>query len=229
MVEFLASVLIFVAAHTILPIPAIRNRLIRLLGRSRYLLVYSLLSTALLIWIIVAARRAPFVPLWPVQDWQVWPPIILGPIAAWLLAAGLIEPNPLSISIRREAHEVGPVPQITRHPILWSFLLWAWSHIPANGDLVSLIMFGGFGLLALAGFWLVDSRARQRMGIDRWEELARVTSIIPFAAAAAGRARVGWSLSMTLATVIAGGLAAWFATGGHLMLTGVDPLSRFGW
>ena len=93
------------------------------------------------------------------------------------------------------------MPQITRHPVLWSFLLWAWSHIPANGDLVSLIMFGGFGLLALAGFWLVDSRARQRMGIDRWEELARMTSIVPFAAAAAGRARFGWSLSMTFATV----------------------------
>ena len=52
---------------------------------------------------------------------------------------------------------------LVRHPILWSFFLWSSSHAIANGDLVTLIMFGGFALFSLAGMRLQERRAQRRM------------------------------------------------------------------
>lgn len=225
---FLVSILAFVGAHVILPIPAIRNGLISLIGKPAYLLAYSLLSIALITWVIVEARYAPRIVLWQPQDWQTLVPLLAVPIAAWLLIAGMVEPNPLSVSLRStNAREVGGMARITRHPVLWAFLLWAASHVVANGDLVSLIMFGGLALLALGGFSLVDFRVRRRLGESHWRELARGTSIVPFAAILAGRTRLEWTWSLTITAVVALAASIWFVHQGHLWLVGVDPLARF--
>lgn len=229
MTEFLAAIVVFVVAHVVLPVPAIRSPLIRLAGRRGYLLGYSLLSIGLIAWVVIAARRAPYTPLWALQPWHALVLIVLMPVAAWLLIGGLAEPNPLSISLRSTTDaSVGPVARITRHPVLWAFVLWAGGHTIANGDLVSLIMFGGLTLLAIAGFPLVDRRARRRLGAARWTELAHATSIIPFAAVAAGRARFVWTLSATLWAIVALGGSIWFAVDGHARLIGLDPLAIFG-
>lgn len=48
-----------------------------------------------------------------------------------------------------------------RHPQLTGFALWAFAHVLPNGDLPSLILFGGLGLWALAEM-VVINRAQPR-------------------------------------------------------------------
>jgi len=223
---FVASLAAFIAAHLVLPIPALRTRLIKWFGKRAYLLGYSLLSSALLVWVVFAAIDAPYIELWPLQPWQALVSLLAVPVAAWLLIAGLTQPNALSISFRESGGiQLGPVTSVTRHPVLWGFLLWSVSHAIANGDLVSLIMFGGLTLLAVIGFRLVDLRARRRLGPKRWKQISQNTSIIPFAAVLAGRTRLVWSWQTSLAALVALLTTVWFALQGHRWLIGVDPLA----
>jgi uncharacterized membrane protein len=221
--EFAAAVVFFIASHAILPRQPIRARLIRHFGRRGYFVGYSVLSTLSLLWVVIAARRAPYIQLWAPAPWQAVVPAILVPLALWLLVMGVAEPNPLSMSPRKAAPVVGPVARITRHPLLWAFLLWAAAHVPANGDVVSVVMFGSLALLAAAGFALVDRRVRRRMGDAAWSELAATTSIVPFAAILAGRARFAWTPSMTVCAVVVVAVSAWFLVDGHRLLIGGDP------
>ena len=229
MTEFLVAIAVFVVAHVVPPAAPVRMRLIAWFGRRVYLVGYSLVSLALIVWIIRAALHAPYLPLWNPSPWQTLVPILVMPIAAWLLFAGVIEQNPLSISLRPadSETELGPAAAVTRHPVLWAFLLWAGSHIPPNGDIVSLILFGGMALLTIAGFAVVDSRARRRLGDKRWQMLAAGTSLLPFAAILAGRMRVRLSARLLLSVAVAIAAYLWFLFQGHELLIGPDPLAWF--
>lgn len=43
-----------------------------------------------------------------------------------------------------------------RHPMLWGGILWAVAHLLVNGDLASLILFGGIGLWAIVAILAID-------------------------------------------------------------------------
>ena len=224
MAEFLIALGCFLAAHLVPAAPLLRTWLIRRLGRPLYLGAYSLLSLVLLGWVIFAARRAETILLWEPASWQWLVPFIVMPFAAMLLAGGLLEPNPLSISLRAGA-EPGPITTVTRHPVLWAFLIWALAHIPPNGRLVAVILFGAMALFSIAGLLLVDLRTRRQLGDDRWRQLSAGTSVLPFAALISGRARpVPWK---RLALPGAVGLVAyvWFLLQGHALLIGPDPVA----
>ena len=227
MTEFLTAIALFLIAHVVPPTPPLRTRLVARFGRRAYLLGYSLVSLTLIAWIVAAARRAPYLPLWDHAPWQALVPVLVMPLATWLLIAGLVEPNPLSISLRatRPETELGPVAAVTRHPVLWAFLLWAGSHVPPNGDVVSVILFGGMALLAIAGFAVVDRRARRRLGEERWRMLAVATSIVPFAAILAGRTRARVSAQLLFSITAALAVYLWFLLQGHQVLIGPDPLA----
>jgi len=59
-----------------------------------------------------------------------------------------------------------------RHPMLWGTVIWAASHLLVNGDLASLVLFGGIGVWALvtmavinrAGPWLQPTSGRGLVG-----------------------------------------------------------------
>jgi uncharacterized membrane protein len=227
MIEFLTAVVFFLLAHIIPPIPMVRRYIINLAGQRIYVIAYSLLSLALIVWVIAAAHRAPYVALWAAQRWQAFVPLIGMPFALWFIIGGVAEPNPLSISLySKTARQLGPMARVTRHPVLWGFLLWALSHVPPNGNLVAVILFGGMAILALGGFWLVDRRAQQRLGQANWLELAHSSPLIPFSAIGQA-ATIAWSrLLIWAATAIV--IFLWLLLQGHALLIGVDPLSTFG-
>ncbi|MDX6751890.1 NnrU family protein [Geminicoccaceae bacterium 1502E] len=204
----------FMLAHVIPPLPPVRARLLAALGRRGYLLAYSLLSTALLVWVLVAAARAPHLPLWTPREWHYLVPVLVMPVALWLTVAGLVQRNPLSLTLRASPPEAAPgaIIRVTRHPVLWGLLLWALAHIPPNGDLVSLVLFGFMAGLAAIGIAMLDRRLRRRLGEERWRTLAR-------GAAADGPA---YLLPPALAAL---GLYAWFLLQGHALFIGVDPLA----
>lgn len=164
MTEFLLALAIFLAAHSIPASPGIRRRLVAATGERAYLLLYSLLSLGLLAWLISAAIRAPTVLLWPTGLGAYRLAVVLMVPASWLLVGGLGSPNPYSISLSRrpfDAERPGLVGWV-RHPVLWGFAIWALVHAIANGDLVSLILFGGFLVFSLAGMKLIERRRKRQ-------------------------------------------------------------------
>lgn len=226
MVQFALAYVLFMSAHVVPATPQVRGFAIRTLGRGAYLAVYSLISILLLVWLIAAALSAPTLFLWPLTPELVSVPLVVMPLALTLIATGLLQSNPLSVSLRDDGFDPdrAGIVSVTRHPVLWGFLLWALSHVAVNGDVVSVALFGGLALYAMAGFGLADKRAKSRLGPDRWTALAARTSILPFAAILAGRARLAVD-RQTLAAILVG-LAFYvlFLAGGHFWLFGVDPL-----
>lgn len=223
MIQFLLALALFLALHSVPAIPSIRQGLIARFGRRAYLITYSIVSLLALGWVFHAALRLDYIELWPPAAWQAWFPIILSPIALFLLVAGLISPNPASVTLRRGEGEPGAIVTITRHPVLWGFLLWAASHVVANGDLRSLLLFGTFALFSLFGMVMADRRVRKKAEPSVLA-IQKATSILPFVAILRGKMRFRLDRSMAIALIIAFAITAWLLVGGHAVLFGADPL-----
>jgi uncharacterized membrane protein len=226
MVAFAAALAAFFAAHVLPAYPPLRGRLIGAFGRRTYLGLYALLSAALLAWVVVAALKAPYVELWPPSPWRFAVPVAAMPLALAFLGAGLLQPNPLSISLARivQPTRVEGALAVTRHPVLWGFLVWSAAHLVANGNVVAVILFGSMALFSALGMHVLDRRARQRLGKREWQRLAAATSILPFAALL--RDRRPLRLDRRSAVGAALGLAVYLVllAVGHVWLLGLDPL-----
>jgi len=74
---------------------------------------------------------------------------------------------------------------------MWGIALWAGVHALARGDAASLVFFGSFVVLALAGTRLIDARKADSLGAE-WARFAAVTSNVPFTAIVEGRNRLSW-------------------------------------
>jgi uncharacterized membrane protein len=172
--ELGVALALFIAAHLLPARPAVRSRLAAVLGERLYLALYSLVSLALLGWLITAAGTAPYVPLWEPAPWQRWTAALLMAPACLLLTLGIGVPSPLSLgggTTRSDPEHPGIV-GIVRHPLLWALALWSAAHLLANGDLAHILLFGGFLALALAGMAALDRRSRARLGVEEWRRLA---------------------------------------------------------
>lgn len=216
MTEFALAFVVFLVSHSLPTRPPLRRRLVAALGERGFQTVYSLVSLALLAWLLVAAQRAPYVGLWPPALWQWQVTLALMPVAFVLIVIGLAVPNPLSVSLRRAPDRWAPsgLLRVVRHPLLWGLALWGAVHALPNGDLTLVVLFGGLALFALAGIPLVERRRKRELGRERFAALARRR----------GPYRDG-------ATQLLAGVAglALFALLLHLhpVLFGVDPLAVF--
>jgi uncharacterized membrane protein len=228
MAPFVLALAVFVVAHVIPAAPPVRRRLVATLGEGGFLAAYSLLSLGLFAWLLAETLAAPYLSLWPPARWTWHVTLVLVPLALVLLGAGALAPNALSIAFVPGEHDParpGAV-ALTRHPILWGLALWGLGHLPPNGHVAGVALFGGLGGFALLGLGIVERRRRARLG-DRWHRLAAGTSLLPFAALVTGRAR--WPRdARTLGGILAGLLAALvLLAGGHFWLFGRDPLAAF--
>ena len=123
--EFSIALAAFLGSHVI---PArFRAPLIARFGKRAYVIGYSILSLALLYWLIVASGRAPYIELWPQEPWMRWLVNLAMPVA--VLAAAV-------------AGMAG---------LMAGFALWAGAHLVANGDLAHGILFGLMLIYALFG------------------------------------------------------------------------------
>lgn len=225
MAEFAIAIGSFLAAHMIPAYPPLRQRLISVLGRTPYLAIYAIASIALLGWVIVAAQNAESPLLWAPAAWQWQIPAVLMPFALWLIFSGLFEANPLSISLRPSRGEPGrpSIATVSRHPVLIGFLIWALAHIPPNGDLVAVVLFGIMAALAAGGCLLLDRRKRREFGRSEWRRVARDTSVIPFLALLCRPVRFRWSRQMSAGAAAALATYSLLLLGGHAALFGVSP------
>jgi uncharacterized membrane protein len=222
--DLIAATLVFILAHAIPAWRPVRDGLVRLLGETVYVVAYTLLTLAIIAWLGIAFVNAPYVEVWPFATELRWVPVVVMPFACILLVAGLSSPNPLSVGAGSKGYDPARpgIVAVTRHPLMWAFILWAGAHLAPNGDLASIILFGLLLGLGLMGPASLDAKRRARLGAEEWRRLAGNTSNLPFAAILAGRtsltnAGIGpWRI---LGGIVLYGLILW----GHEWAIGVPP------
>ncbi len=190
-IELVIAMGLFLASHRIPAALGVKDRLIRWLGPRGYTAVFSAVSLLLLWWLILAAGRAPFVPLWDQQGWHRWLVNIVMPLTVALTVFGVAAPNPFAFEGRAsgfDPHHPG-IAGVTRQPLLWALALWSGVHLLANGDLAHLVLFGPFLVMALLGLKVVERRRQKAMSVADWARLTANTGLIPLAALLTGRWR----------------------------------------
>jgi uncharacterized membrane protein len=191
---WLAS-LLWVGAHLGVSSTPLRKIIVGAIGEKLYLLFYSVMSAATLgylIWVYTDVTRFDY--LWLPDPDLYWIAKLAMPVAFILLVGGFMVKNPTAVGMTidepdQAAELAQGVTRITRHPFQWAIVLWALSHVAANGDVVSVVFFSGFFVLSLLGSMLLDHKKAITLGAG-WDGYAQATSNFPFVAIFAGRNRL---------------------------------------
>jgi uncharacterized membrane protein len=196
----------FVGTHLAMSHPY-RTRLIGQFGEAGFQLLYSLVSFVTLGAMIWTYQAADPWPLWTAPDWAWAAASGVMLVASILLVGSLIRnpafPHPGAAKLA--AAPAACVYAITRHPMNWSFILWALTHIAVYGSPRNLIVAGGILILAAAGSIGQDRKKRALM--KDWSGWEARTSFLPFGALLSGRAK--WSVANPGWIALVGGLALW--------------------
>ncbi len=149
------------------------------MGERPYRIVYGIVTLGLLTWIGYAYVAAPYMELWGQPAWSKWVPVLIMPVACLLLIGGVAAANPFSLSLKKAGFNpdrpglIG----ICRHPVMWSFALWAIAHLAPNGDVASLLMFGLMFGLSLYGPMALERKKKAALVKEKGEkEWNRITA-----------------------------------------------------
>jgi len=191
MTSLIAACFLFFAIHIFVSGTSLRDRLVAMMGENRFRGLFSLASLGLIVWAGFAYRSAKNTdPLWIAPDWMPHAGAVIVLIAFLFAVLGLATPNPTSVQqeglLKKGEDAARGIVRVTRHPFLWGMTLWAAFHVAANGDAASVIFFGTFIVVALAGMVSLDAKRKRALGAE-WDAFAAKTSLIPFVAIAAGR------------------------------------------
>lgn len=222
-VEFAAALALFLLSHRLPAALGLKAGLVARLGPRGYAATFSAVSLLLLGWVIDAAGRAPFVPLWDQEIWHRWLVNLAMPVAVALAAFGTAAPNPFAFEGRATGFDPARpgTAGLTRQPLLWALTLWSGAHLLANGDLAHVLLFALFLAFSLAGMHLVEARRRRTMPPAEWDRLTAQTALIPLAALLSGRWRLeGWPSPLRTVLALAVWAAAWNL---HAPVIGVWP------
>ncbi len=202
------AALAFIGTHFLLSHP-LRDPIVRAVGERGFAGIYSLVALGTFIWLVIVYRAAPATPpLWPAGD-TLWAIVTLVMLVASILFVGSLIGNPALPdpgSPGRLPGAVKGVFAVTRHPMMWSFALWALCHIAVFPTPANIVLCGAILILALCGAALQD-RKKERLQPLVWPLWEAKTSYWPFAAIAGGRAKFGGFRPHDLA----GGLVIWLA------------------
>lgn len=134
MPSLVAGLLLLLMAQQIRARPARSATLIAKYGWGSYWTGLGAVALAGLAFIAAGKAHAQYIYAWLPPAWLYVFVLPLMFAACVCLAAEFVPSN-----LRR----------LTRHPVLLGVVLWAVAHLIVNEDLASILMFGGFGLLAL--------------------------------------------------------------------------------
>ncbi|WP_299814564.1 NnrU family protein [uncultured Roseibium sp.] len=132
MVLLVAGLVLFLGVHLVPTRPALRSGLISKLGEYGYKGAFTLISAAGFILIVYGYGAARF-------DGS---PILYDP-PVWLRHVTLLLMIPVFIFLVA-AYVPCRIRNALKHPMLVAIKLWALSHLLANGDLASVLLFGSF-------------------------------------------------------------------------------------
>ena len=183
MLELIAAAVFFTGIHLLVSGTGARDRLVRHLGERPYMVAFSLASAVGLAALIYAYGQVREPQVTALLAWR-------GVAAAWLFVATLLvvfgvgSRGPTAVGGESQLDRDDPargIHRITRHPMLWGFMVWAVVHMALNPQPESLIFFGAFLLTAAAGTVSIDAKRRRKLGA-RWQRYEALTSNLPFAA-----------------------------------------------
>ena len=194
MVDLVLASLFFPLSHFLISRTPLRAMAVNLLGEKRYVLGYSLLSVAALVWLFVAYRNAPAHQLWDAPRWLdlALVPVIV--VSTVLAVAGVTTRNPVITGfgvLFRRPDIVRGVLRVSRNPFFWGVALFSIAYIIILGDVAALVTFGSLGSLGIAGTFILDAKKAREHG-RAWDAFAASTSSIPFLAIIEGRQRLEW-------------------------------------
>ena len=209
-VSLALATIAFVGTHLAMSHP-LRLRLVQNLGENGFRIVYSVISFLTLGWMIFAYRAVRnSSPLWIAPEW--WWPVASGiMLIASILLVGSLVRNPAFPHPGAEKQAARPasgVFAITRHPMNWSFMIWALVHLSLWGSPENLIVTVGILILSLVGSIGQDRKKLAAIG-ESWRGWMQRTSFVPFGALLAGRA--SWRAAAPGWVALAGGFAFWLA------------------
>ena len=220
----IVAALVWIGVHIGIAGTRLREVLVGRIGDGAFRGVFSAVSIAAIVFLVMAWRGSSTEPLWFAPSWLRWLLVLVMLVAFLLFVASVSAPNPTMIGPAGAAtRPPRGIQRITRHPMLWSFAIWAAVHIIGNGDTAAIVFFGAFLVTALAGMPSIDGKLARRDPAT-WQALSAATSIMPFGAIAQGRNRlvlreIGW-----LTPLIA--LIAWaLLLHLHPWLFGVAPVA----
>ena len=144
------GLIVFIAPHVFVTRREARAGAIARLGEWPYKGLFSLISiigVVLIGWGFARYRASGYIPVWSPPGWTrhvavalMWPAIVFF-VAAYI---------------------PGNIKRTLKHPMLVGVKLWAFAHLLANGDLGSIILFGG--ILAWAVFDRISLKRRTDPG-----------------------------------------------------------------
>lgn len=145
MEQLLGGLVMFFAAHAVPIFQGVRTAIANKIGQVLYQALFALVSLAGLVLIARGYTDAYQVTLWDAPSWSRHATFLLMlPVFPLLIAAYL----------------PGQVRRWIPHPMLMAVKIWAVAHLISNGDLASLLLFGGF--LAYGVIDLISIKRRQR-------------------------------------------------------------------
>jgi uncharacterized membrane protein len=197
MLLLILAAILWVGVHVGIAGTVVRARLAARLGEGGFRVAYSAVSVLAIYALVAAWNAADTTPLWTADAALRWALAALMLPVIFLFVASVAGRNPTSVGQEGAlAAEPRGIFRITRHPMLWSFALWALVHILGNGDSAALVFFGAFLVTALVGMPSIDAKLAARRP-EAWPAFRQATSILPFGAILAGRQRleareIGW-------------------------------------
>ncbi|MBT9463272.1 NnrU family protein [Hydrogenophaga sp.] len=153
MLLLILGLVLFLGVHSVSIVsPDGRHRLVKQLGEGPWKGLYSLVSLAGFLLIVVgygAAREAPVLLYTLPNGFRHLAAVLMLPVFVLLLAAYL----------------PGRIQRAAKHPMLLAVKLWALAHLLANGTLADVLLFGGF--LAWAVIDRISVKKRAAAGLLR--------------------------------------------------------------
>ena len=229
MIELAVAALVFAGFHMV-PSSPLRGWAVARVGEPAYLAVFSVISLASIIWLVIAFYDAPRgAQLWYPGPIWVWIQAVLLLLAFALIAGGLGRPNPSSVGQGGVIEKVDVskgIFALTRHPVMWGIGIWGITHIISQPSLRAVLFFGAIVVVALLGSWRQEQRKAREWG-ETWERWQSKTSFWPLAAILAGRNDL--NLSAIGYHLLAAAVLLWLGLlHGHGWLFGVNVLPYLG-
>jgi uncharacterized membrane protein len=207
---------LFVGSHELLSHP-LRAPLVARLGNGGFAIVYSLVAFVTLGAAVQLWRQIPKVKLWDTPAWA-YPLALAAMLIAFIFFVGSVTaPNPAMMPGVKGAPR--GLQRITRHPMMWSFVIWALVHVGMTADPRTIVLASGIATLAIVGTVMQD--IKKAAGNPDYVAHMAATSHVPFAAIFSGRQP--WRALWPGLVPVLGGTLLWFLFlgWGHIYLIGV--------
>ncbi len=213
------AISVFVGGHELLSHP-LRASLVAKLGAGGFAILYSVVALGSLAWAVQLWKGIAPERLWSLPPYANALALVAMLFAFILFVGSVTAPNPALMGMPAGGSPRG-VMRITRHPMMWSFAIWAVVHIAMSADPRTIVLAGGILTLALFGAAMQDGK--KRAALPGYADHIAATGFVPFGAQLRGRQPWRAALPGLVATI--GGVALWaLVIWGHPLVIGLPAI-----